>query len=160
MFSKKFFFTLIILGCFAIVFGRAYQHEEEQDPKWIIMMQTNANYYATIEAFREFWEGKALPEEPFEDKEMDVFEREVGLIKNEADWKSREYLEKLKRELQAFTDLHKRDYASEVRAFKGWMQDVKPWVQKDGTIISLEEQQKLIDQQRNELKEIEQQNKR
>ncbi len=49
-------------------------------------------------------------------------------------------------------------YASDVRAFKGWVKSIKPWVREDGSIVSPEEQQKIIDAQLQELKKIEELN--
>ena len=144
-----------------IAYGQSKKRQEEQTPTWVRMMNDpGSNYFKTLEEFRKFWEGKALPEEPFEDKEMDVFEREVGLIQDETKHEERERLEEMAREKKKQASFETRSYAEEVRAFKGWMQDVKPWVLEDGTIVTQEDQQKLIDKQRNELKLIEQQNKR
>ena len=156
----------LILVIFCFVFAstaNAQQKQTTEDitPKWIVMMNDeNSNYFKTIEEFRKFWEGKALPEEPFEDKEMDVFEKEVGLINDNMSHKERERIEEKAREERKRSKTQTRNYAAEVRAFKGWMMGVKPWVLANGTIVKLEEQQKIIDKQRQELNQIENQNKR
>lgn len=153
-------FLITILGIIDAC-AQVKSDKKQETPKWVVMMNDpHSNYFETLKEFKKFWLGKALPEEPFEDKEMDVFEREVGLIGNEEDHELREKLEKEAREQRKKGHSSARDYAEEVRAFKGWMQHIKPWVQEDGTIIGLEEQQKIIDQQRAELKKVENQNKR
>lgn len=153
-------FLITILGIFDAC-AQVKSDKKQETPKWVAMMNDpHSNYFETLKEFKKFWQGKPLPEEPFEDKEMDVFEREVGLIDNEEEHELRETLEKKAREQRKNGETSTRVYAEEVRAFKGWMQHIKPWVLEDGTIISLEEQQKLIDQQRAELKTVENQNKR
>lgn len=128
----------------------------KKEPVWIEMMNDpSANYYQTIEAFRAFWEDRQLPKEPFEDPKMETFEKEVGLIGDGETEESRERKLERKKRRKINTETE-RDYAAQVRAFKGWMQNVKPWVQADGSIISPEEQQRIIDKQQRELKEQEQ----
>jgi hypothetical protein len=133
-----------------------------KEPIWIEMMNDpNANYYLTIKAFREYWEDRILPEEPFENSELDTFEREVGLEKNEKseEHRKRDFVRKenkIKRKGKPDETLL---YASQVRAFKGWMKAVKPWVLEDGSILTLEEQQKIIDAQFEERKKVEEQNR-
>src|SRR6187549_1092535 len=62
-----------------------------KEPIWIEMMNDpNANYYQTIEAFRLYWKDRILPEEPFENHELDTFEREVGLESDEESEEERE----------------------------------------------------------------------
>jgi hypothetical protein len=130
--------------------NKLYKHK----PVWIQMMNDpTANYFETIKAFREFWKEKKLPSEAGEEAGMDAFEVEVGL----KDANKIESKREKRREERNNKDA--KMYAYEVKQFKGWVQRVKPWVKPDGTIMTLDEQQKLIDQQRNELKEIELKNK-
>lgn len=131
-------------------------------PIWIEMMNDpNANYYQTIEAFREFWKDRVLPEEPFENHELDTFEREVGLETDEesTEERIREHERKEKKRKRKGKPDETLLYASDVRAFKAWIIAVKPWVREDGSIISQEEQQRIIDAQKEELKKIEELNK-
>lgn len=131
-------------------------------PIWIEMMNDpNANYYQTIEAFREFWKDRVLPEEPFENHELDTFEREVGLETDEesTEERIREHERKEKKRKRKGKPDETLLYASDVRAFKAWIIAVKPWVREDGSIVSQEEQQRIIDAQKEELKKIEELNK-
>jgi len=121
----------------------------KDEPLWIQMMNDpNANYYETIKAFREFWEGYKLPGEPEEMTARDGFEREIGL--ESAEEREREKKEKKRRKAP-----DGGDYSFEVKQFKGWWLDAQDWVQPDGRILPPEERQKLIEQQQKELKEIE-----
>jgi hypothetical protein len=126
--------------------------EMRRSPVWIAMMNDpQANYFETIRAFREFWKDRVLPKEPF-DEGFDVFEREVGLItENETE------IEREREEKNASPKKRAESnfYAADVRAFKGWMQDVKPWVRTDGSIVSQQERESIIQQQINEQREQE-----
>jgi hypothetical protein len=133
------------------------KHYLKTHPVWIEMMNDpNANYNETLRAFRLFWKDKVLPREPFENEETDTFEKEVGLEKDGESERERE--REKKERLKKGSDKYSVLYASDVRAFKGWMQGVKPWVRADGSIVTPEERQKIIDKQAQELKEIEQKN--
>jgi hypothetical protein len=155
------YLVICFLFSSSVAFSQEKDREGEFTPKWVTMMNDpKSNYYETIEEFRKFWEGKALPEEPFENKEMDVFEREVGLIHDSKDHKEREQIERKARAAQGDSKTQQRSYAAEVRAFKGWLQHVKPWVLENGSIVTLEEQQQIIDKQQLELNQTESQQKR
>ena len=87
-------FLITILGIIDAP-AQVNMDKNQENPKWITMMNDpQSNYFETLKEFKKFWQGKPLPEEPFEDKEMDVFEREVGLIDNEEEHEQREALEK------------------------------------------------------------------
>ncbi len=128
-------------------------NEDSKKPLWIKMINNpNVNYFEAIKTFREFWKEKKLPCEAGEEAGMDAFEVEVGLRNPYKPESKREILRESKNDKDA------KKYAYEVKQFRGWLQQVKPWIKEDGTIISLDDQQKMIDKQRNELKEIEKQN--
>ncbi|MBL0315970.1 MAG: hypothetical protein IPP69_09390 [Flavobacteriales bacterium] len=128
----------------------------EKNPVWIQMMNdTTANFYETVEAFREYFKDRAMPEEPFESEGGDTFEKEIGLEEE------REGGEKSKREIereQRKPNPKEPSYAAEVRAFKGWYQDSKLWLREDGSIIGPLERQAIVDRQQQELKAIEKAN--
>ncbi len=157
VFSK--FILSILLITFSSVFAIAQTAAKTYDPKkykkeplWIEMMNDpKANYYETLKAFRNYWKDRVLPREPFEMEGTESFEREVGLINEKESEKEREREEKrnAKRKNKGV------DYSAEVRAFKGWIQGVKPWVRADGSILSEQERQAIIDNQQKELRETE-----
>jgi hypothetical protein len=135
------------------------KRELQKSPIWIdLMNDPNANYFETIRAFREFWKDRVLPKEPFETG-VDQFEMEVGLIDESERASAKAMAREEREEKERAANPKKHDesmlYAAQVRAFKGWMQDVKPWVRTDGSIISPAERQAIIDQQSKELKAIE-----
>lgn len=125
----------------------------KRQPVWIEMMNDpSANYYQTLRAFREYWKSRVLPKEPMENPDYETFEKEVGLLKEGESEKEREREKNRKQGEETIK------YAAEVRAFKGWMQDTKPWVRADGSIVPMAERQSVIDRQAEELREIEKKN--
>ncbi len=158
------FLVLICMNFTTLAQGsvKKYKHREfRKKPIWIEMMNDpNANYYQTIEAFRLFWKDRILPEEPFENHELDTFEREVGLEQEDEseEERKREHERKEKKRKRKGKPNETMLYASEVRAFKAWIKAVKPWVREDGSIVSEEEQQRIIDAQKEELKKLEELN--
>ena len=127
-----------------------------KSPVWIeLMNDPHANYYTTLRAFREFWKNRPLPKEPFETKDAEQFEKEVGLI-NEKEGEEEREREERKASPKQLEEANQ--YAAQVRAFKGWMMEVKPWVLADGSIVPPEERQRLIDQQNAEQHEQEKKN--
>jgi hypothetical protein len=154
---KIIFFFLFFVFCSYLALSqnasKKYNSKRfKKEPIWIEMMNDpKANYYETIKAFREYWKHRVLPKEPFETEGSESFEREVGLISDKESEKKREREEK-----KSAKQKHKGpDYSAEVRAFKGWMQSVKPWVKEDGTIMSEEERQAIVNKQQEELRETE-----
>ena len=132
----------------------------KNNPEWIKMMNDpKANYYETVKAFREFFEDRFLPEEPWDRAKDggDPFEKEVGLEVYDGSGKKSQ--KELEREAKK-QDPNEPNYSEEVRAFKNWFYSVQPWVKSDGTIMTQEEQQAIIQKQQEELKEIEKSNQK
>lgn len=142
-------FLLVLLGgncALRAQNGRTIYSKREmrRQPVWIILMNDpNSNYNETIRAFREFWKDRVLPKEPF-DEGFDQFEREVGLITEQETEKEREREEK---NASPKERAESNFYAADVRAFKGWLQDIKPWVKADGYILPLSEREAIIQKQ-------------
>ena len=158
---NKLFYLLILCSFFSLTtFGqenRKKEREYKKKPLWIDMMNDpTANYFETVKAFRIYWEHRELPKEAFEEAGKDAFEKEVGLITDEESEEEREREnERKKKKRRKKKNNPTVQYASEVRAFKGWFHAVQPWVREDGSIISEEERQRILDAQRNELLELE-----
>lgn len=124
------------------------------EPVWIDMMNDpNANFFETLAAFRTFWEGYIMPEEPEELEKNGRFKRDIGMKDNKPVSRDPQAEAERKNSLKKRPG---RSYDFEVKQFKGWLRDVQPWVQADGRILTEEERQKIVDQQQKELKAIEQ----
>ena len=128
----------------------------KKKPVWIQMMNdTSANYFETVKAFREYFKERALPKEPNEVEGKDSFEKAVGLEDEKGGGKKSE--RERERELKK-QNPNEPKYTVEVKAFKGWLRDSKPWVRADGSIIGPKERQAIVDKQQAELKETEKAN--
>jgi hypothetical protein len=156
-FSILLFFLLFVITTMNMAAQeKSHRYTKRQmrhQPVWIeLMNDPTANYYLTLQAFKEFWKSRPLPKEPFEAKEAEQFERAVGLISGNETEEERE------REERNATPAKREEanrYAAEVRAFKGWMMDIQPWVLSDGSIVPPQERQRIIDQQNAEQREQE-----
>lgn len=108
-------------------------------PEWYSMMKDpNVNYYKAVEAYDNYWEGKKKPPT----KEL------------RATTEYQEYFAKMtpkeREEYEKIFLMHKE--------FRNWRRINENWVKEDGTLMTLEEQQALIDKQNAELLEIEKKN--
>jgi hypothetical protein len=127
----------------------------KKEPAWIQMMDDpKANFFETVKAFRNYYKERPLPKEPNEIEGEDDFEKQVGLEEENGKKKSKREIEREARKVSP----NEICYAAEVRAFRGWFYSVQPWVRKDGSIITKEEQQTIIDKQQTELREVEKAN--
>lgn len=163
MFSSRKIFASLLGLVFCSVMAMAQNSSNTYNPKkykkeplWIQMMDDpKANYYETIKAFRVYWKDRVLPKEPFETEGAESFEREVGLVTDKESEEKREREEKKRAKRNKTKGV---DYSAEVRAFKGWIQGVKPWVKEDGSIVTEQERQAIVDKQQREIKELENKN--
>lgn len=100
-----------------------------KDPHWINMMKDpNVNYHEACKAFNEFWKERGRPEEEGESQEGEHSKRSF-----------------LKRVLKSDEKLREENmqYAFHYKSFIRWKYLVEPFVQPDGSILSLEEQLKI-----------------
>lgn len=143
---------LLLFNSFSQAQNKPRKANSEKAPAWIQMMDDpKANFFETIKAFRKYYKERPLPKEPNEVEGEDDFEKQVGLEEANGKKKSKRELEREARKAGP-NDIV---YSAEVRAFRGWFYSVQPWVRTDGSIISKEEQQAIIDRQHEELKAVE-----
>ena len=146
---------LILFSTFSQAQIKKRKVNYEKEPAWIQMMDDpKANFFETVKAFREYYKERPLPKEPNEVEGEDDFEKQVGLEEANGKKKSKRELEREARKMSPNEII----YAGEVRAFRGWFYSIRPWVRADGSIISKEEQQEIVDKQHAELNAIEKAN--
>lgn len=106
---------------------------------WVSMMNdSTVNYFQAKIAFEEFWKGKPTPESIMEgEKEEQGEERSLisRILKSEKTYHA-EILE----------------YSVEHKKFLHWLRVNKPYVKEDGSIMSEEEKQALVQQELNNRK--------
>ncbi len=156
------------LVCLIFVFGSQVQYAQssaakydsatyKEQPVWIEMMHDpGANFYETVKAFREYWEGYELPGEPEVLEQNGRFKRDIGLKPDKVITRDTTP----QRPLPKRTDANGNEFLFEVKQFKGWYRDAQAWVQKDGHVLTLEERQQIIEQQQKERRAIESNQKR
>lgn len=127
--------------------AQSFEKDEFQKPEWASLIDSvNVNYDTATALFNHFWKGK---EEPVE--EQDIFEnapsenetvdseklsmagvRPSGLITDD-----------LKKEMR-----YKAFLAFEYKRFKDWQQEVLPYVQPDGSLLSQQEKEMIWKKQK------------
>ncbi len=143
---------LLSFSSFSQAQNKPRSANSEKAPAWIQMMDDpKANFFETVKAFRNYYKERPLPKEPNEIEGEDDFEKQVGLEEANGKKKSKRELEREARK-SGPNDIV---YAAEVRAFRGWFYSIQPWVRADGSILSKEEQQVIIDKQHEELRAVE-----
>lgn len=149
-------FKKYIVGCFMVLVTISAAGQSAPDhnntpvePSWILAMHNpHIKYEQALAQFIEFWKYRKMPKEAFEEEEESALDKMVE--------EAREKLNAEEKLNFSKNDVYKnRNFAAEVRAFKGWLKESQLWLKEDGTIYTQEERQAIIDQQQKELKSIE-----
>lgn len=144
-------FMLLTMSVYGICQSNpVYNKADYKDhPVWIKMMDDpNVNYYEAVEAYETYMKAHQLTGEQEEEEMLS------------ADPKKREeYQREMKREnkkiktdqqRQALVERDQLNY--QIKRFKGWMQEVKPFVQENGHILTAEERMVIWQKQQQEMK--------
>lgn len=121
------------------VFGQPVSKKDKDfnPPQWVKMMEDpNTNYFAAIKEYERFWKGKEKPadEEQEMNKGTETANGHIGPVS--------------KREIK---EARLQDYYRyQCKRFENWKRENKPFVQKDGRILSAEERVKLWEQEQKE----------
>lgn len=112
--------------------------EYRKNAHWVKMMNdSSVNYFQAKIAFEEFWRGKPSPESIMEGEKEEQEERSFlsRILKSEKTYNA-EILQ----------------YAEEHKKFLHWLRVNKPYVKEDGSIMSEEEKQAMVQQELNNRK--------
>lgn len=166
---QKVFLTmlgLLLIGTSANAQSKYKQSDFKSKPIWISMMNDpNVNYYEAVEAFNVYFSKHLMPR--IEEEEMGKQQgyKATSVKSHEEEEREREEREEVaaanngKKHLKkTYEGINRLEMAMAVKAFKQWMRTEKSWVQPDGSILSEQEKQAIIDKQQQELKEIERKN--
>jgi hypothetical protein len=133
-------FKSILIAVFLMLMTTHLTAQSKKDPTWYTMMQDpKVNYYKAVAAYEAYWKGKKMPRSHEQNEIMEELAHDDAFFKGMTPTE--------KQEFQRILLLNKE--------FVEWMRQEASWVQTDGTILSLEERQALLDKQRQELKAIE-----
>jgi hypothetical protein len=132
-----------IILCLTLLFAMplVMLGQSNADPEWYTMMKDpKVNYYKAVEVYEKYWEGKKMPpnKDARQTEEYKTFFAAMSVAERQ--------------EYERIFLLNKE--------FKHWRRTEEQWVQPDGHILSLEEKQRIIDQQQRDLQDEEQKNKK
>lgn len=124
---------LLILFCTISFTALQAQNNYKKNPVWIDMMDNeNTNYFEVIKAYELYWTTHEKPE----NEEGEMMNQEEG--KKEV----KEHADKLsKRELKELEEYRWLRY--QVKRFEHWKEEMLPYVQDDGSILTSDQRIKL-----------------
>lgn len=101
-------------------------------PKWVDMMyDSNVNYFQAKKEFQEFWKDRGEPEE-----------------KDEHEKKEKRSLAKRIMKSDKAIEEENTELLLPYKRFRKWLVDMEPYVQPDGSILSIEEQKQIWENSR------------
>jgi hypothetical protein len=139
---KTAFRLLAILLLFFFNPLKAQQLESRNPlPAWVSMIDNpEVNYFEAVKAFDLYWSDKQRPEEEFEEKDA------TGKEEKERE-KSEAMRAQMTIEQREEYNLMKYHY----KRFENWAREVKPFVQEDGRILSVQERIDIWHKQQEEI---------
>lgn len=100
-------------------------------PKWVDMMyDSNVNYFEAKKEFQEFWKDRGEPEE-----------------KDEKEKEKRSLAKRIMKSDKAIEE-ENTELLLPYKRFRKWLVDMEPYVQPDGSILSIEEQKQIWENSR------------
>ena len=146
---KKLFCILLSLGLFVFSVKAQIKYNEAEfktKPFWIIMMDdTTVNYYQAVRAFNSYWEGRIKPED-----DADIL-IEKGKENPKEEKERRRYEKKLAKMSPAErNEFDRLNY--EYKRFENWMNEVKPYVQENGSILTQRQRTDIWNRQQEGIK--------
>jgi hypothetical protein len=104
--------------------------KSKNTPLWIrVMDDSEANYYDAQKDYAAFWKGKEKPED------------EESLMSSGVENTKEHIAKRSKRELKE--EREKDYYRYQCKRFENWLMVNKPYVQKDGRVLTTDERLKL-----------------
>jgi hypothetical protein len=136
--------TLLLIPFFQEVSAQTNTNSQSSKlPSWVAMIDDpNTNYYEAIRAFDLYWSNKIKPKG---DTQM-MREMESGIKTNS----------NLEDSLGRMSVAEKAEYELiryHYKRFKDWRFEVKPFVQEDGRILSMNERIQIWNKQQEEIKQ-------
>jgi hypothetical protein len=120
---------LLLLGMTTQLFGQSNLNDADKLPEWVEMIDNpETNYFEAIQAFNTYWKDKVRP-------------------KSEAELAKQLHAVQYRREFLEQPDSTISDAAREqynllkyhYKRFKNWEQEIKPFVQEDGRILTMQQ---------------------
>lgn len=140
---KSFYFLLFTCLLFTIHSNaQSKTGTSNSMPDWVAMIDNPAtNYYVAVKSFNAYWKDRPEPEGDEDEGKMSKEEKE----KHEEFEKRRRVMTPAERQLDDQINY-------QFKRFKNWANEIKPFVQDDGRILSMDERIAIWNQQQLELK--------
>lgn len=153
----------LCLALFISVYTNSVAQQNSPDyknnPEWIKMIDNpDANYFEAIKAYETYWMYHEKPEneeetfkeneelmesEKMNSNEMEELQRRKKEKEDEINADSKKVLtEEDRRQLE-----EKREMTYHCKRFENWIREVKPYVQNDGRILTMEERMEIYKKQ-------------
>lgn len=121
----------------------------DETPNWVKMMDDeNVNYYEAVEAFEAYMKSHNLEVEGVEEELMGGDAKAKEKYEKEMKRENK----KIRTEQERKALVQKELIAYQIKRFKGWRRNVKPFVQENGHILTAEERNAIWLQQQEEMK--------
>lgn len=118
-------------------------------PVWVKMMEDeNVNYFEAVEAYNLYLKIHPMPGEEVEEELMGGDEAS----KEEYEREMKRENKKIKTEEQRRELVQREQISYQAKRFRNWMQEVKPFVQEDGHILTQSERNSIWMKQQEEIK--------
>jgi hypothetical protein len=139
--KSKLLFLIICfsISAFAQNENKKLLREYRKNAHWITMMNdSNVNYFQAKIAFEEFWKGKPTPESIMEGEKEEQGEE-------------RSFVSRILKSKKSY-NAEILEYSVEHKKFLHWLRENEPYVKEDGTIMTQEEKEAMVQQELNNRK--------
>lgn len=138
-----FLFSLLTISIPALSQEKKTDKNYKQNPVWIEMMaDSNVNFYEATKAYEIFWKYNQQKDE-IEEEEM------TKLSNDKIEERKKELNNKKAKNTRSAKDrkelVNKEYLAYQNKRFKGWVMEVKPFVQEDGRILTPRERMNIAE---------------
>ncbi len=144
--------TLSLLICVSVKVKAQYTTSTESStskPVWIQMMEDeNVNYYEAVAAYESYFKTHPMPGEEVEEELMGADKESQKEYEREMKRENK----KIKTDEQRKELVEREQLSYQVKRFRNWMQEVKPFVQENGHILTSSEQYTIWQKQQEEMK--------
>ena len=147
--QRAFLILLIFITAGATSQTTSLVKEANDQPLWVQMMNDeNANYYETVNAFNSYFKTHALPDQEVEEELMGRDEEAKVAYEQKMKRENKEILTAEQRKIL----VEREQLSYQVKRYRNWMKEVKPYVQENGHILTAEERMAIWKQQQDEIK--------
>jgi hypothetical protein len=140
--KKGLYLFLLLFGMSTQLFGQSNPNDADKLPEWVAMIDNpETNYFEAIQAFNAYWKDKLRPKSEAE------LAKQLNAVQHR-----REFLEQPD---SSISDAARERYnllKYHYKRFKNWEQEIKPFVQEDGRILTMQQRIDMWHTQQSEIR--------